>query len=426
MTHLPRGGVFVGCVALMDGGIPDVAKATCLFPQAHPTPRSCTADAQPSPSTKYLAPQLQLHTFITGLQQLEASTLRMVDSRKRPAADLHADAEALVTARLGVWWPADETYYRATVKGYDTTLDRHLIRYDDDAEEWLSLRSETFTWLAPRASSAGGNAAFRGALVQYGAQNVPAFSPPPPRVPSTQPREVLGHTLTVWSPVDGAMHHGEVIAYNKGHVHVLYNDGEDEVLDLCAEVVAWVDQAPSGSSTPSHATRSTTRTPARKGRPPRVSRLAPIGTAAINLAGGAPSHTPTRKAAVGWRVALHDAPSMCFVQGVVGSYYPASNTYRVKFDSGGAAVVSLKSHRIKWLFPPSSVCGDTDDSEAANDSAMTHHHDTPCCSHHTGEEEGGEVGGGVQQQKLKGGGGGVQDALARARGGSSSIMRYGG
>ncbi len=322
----------------------------------------------------------------------------------------HTDAEALINTRVGVWWPADETYYRATVTNYDATLDRHLICYDDQAKEWLSLRSEQFTWLTPRGSSAGGNAACRGALVEYGARNVPPFCPPPPRIHTStaQPRDVLGHMVSVWSPVDGAMHHGEVIACRKGRMHVLYDDGEDEVLDVHHEVIAW-DAASSPRETKdvmfrsNHATRAAAaaalHTPARRGRPPRV-HPSPGGPGVV-LAGGCTSH-PTRKAAIGWRVALHDPTSMCFVPGVVGSYYAASNTYRVKFDVGGAAVVSLRSHRIKWVFPPGVVEeeGETeeeggmmtedDDSEAADDSAMTTlMHDTPCCS-------GGGHGGGVE------------------------------
>ena len=31
----------------------------------------------------------------------------------------------------------------------------HKIRYDDEAEEWLTLSKERFKWLAPRGASAG-------------------------------------------------------------------------------------------------------------------------------------------------------------------------------------------------------------------------------------------------------------------------------
>ena len=272
-----------------------------------------------------------------------------MESRKRPAPDTH-DPASLADVRVGVWWPADATYYNATILEYNPLDDTHLVRYDDTVEEWLCLQKETFTWLAPRSASAGADATRREALCYFGASNVPPCPPPPPRLDARQPpagQDAVGHTLAVWSPMDGAMHHGEIIACSKGRLHVLYDDGEDEVMDVTREIAQWDDDAPA--------------------------REAACG--------------PTGRAAVGWRVAVHDTTAMRFRTGVVAAFYASNNTHRIKFDDhqhGGKKAVSVSlraqpAHAIKWLFPPSSVAVPAL-SDAVGSAGS---HPSPCSSQQT-------------------------------------------
>lgn len=275
----------------------------------------------------------------------------MVQSRKRPVSDVTHDPASLIGVRVGVWWSADATYYSATVIDYNPLEETHLVRYDDTIQEWLSLRNETFTWLAPRSASAGADAARREALCQCGATNVPLCPPPPPRLPPTVQHPptglgAVGRTLSIWSPVDGTMHHGEVIACGKGgHLHVLYDDGEDEVMDAAREVAQWDEDAPT--------------------------RPAPCG--------------PTGRAAIGWRVALHDATAMRYCTGVVAAFYPSNNTHRIKFDDdewkrfATVSFAAQPARAIKWLFPPAIAAAPT----ASDAMGSVGSQPSPCSSQQT-------------------------------------------
>ncbi len=51
--------------------------------------------------------------------------------------------------------PLDYMDLQGQIQTYDPQLQKHLLRNDDDVEEWINLRKERFRWLTPRATTAG-------------------------------------------------------------------------------------------------------------------------------------------------------------------------------------------------------------------------------------------------------------------------------
>lgn len=86
-------------------------------------------------------------------------------------------------------------------------------------------------------------------MVQLGAANIPAK--PELERPANWPdadgekpasaREAVGRRVLVYWQASGMWTPGEVLSFNPktGRHHVLYNDGEDEWLELAKESLAW-------------------------------------------------------------------------------------------------------------------------------------------------------------------------------------------
>mmetsp|Transcript_36976 Transcript_36976/g.93364 ORF Transcript_36976/g.93364 Transcript_36976/m.93364 type:complete len:1482 (-) Transcript_36976:452-4897(-) len=49
--------------------------------------------------------------------------------------------------RLEVWWEADSSYYRGSVRGYNPRTRKHIILYDDNEEERVNLKEVPHRWL---------------------------------------------------------------------------------------------------------------------------------------------------------------------------------------------------------------------------------------------------------------------------------------
>ncbi|CAL5057178.1 unnamed protein product [Urochloa decumbens] len=54
---------------------------------------------------------------------------------------------SLVGARIKVWWPDDEMYYRGVVESFDSGSKRHKVAYDDGDVEVLLLRDENWEFI---------------------------------------------------------------------------------------------------------------------------------------------------------------------------------------------------------------------------------------------------------------------------------------
>lgn len=281
-------------------------------------------------------------------------------TQKQPAADsskvaLHHEQEnsneesplsasgtdpRLLAARIGILWPEDALYYKAEVVGYNARKHKYCVRYDDGAEEWLSLDREQFKWLCPRGKSAGADEQLKEQLNALGASNAPAGPVPAPRMPkealrsgtdkAPQGAAAVGRRVTVYCHVDGEFYRAEVLCFDrlaKRH-HVLYDDGEDEWLSLPEEHCSWQ-------------------------RTPRQQAAGAGAQSALSVGLKKGQAMPKGRKAIGWLISVYRLKEMAFHQGKVVGYDAASGKHLVRFEATGKlAHLLLANERVKWVFPP--------------------------------------------------------------------------
>ena len=248
----------------------------------------------------------------------------------------------LVGARLSVFSAADGAFFRATVRELGPALGAPaaaLLQYDDGKAEVADLTDRRFRLLTPRAASAGCGAGVLVAALALGAEGVrldAETSPPPPGAgplagPETARR---GAALLLRSPaaaggwvradVVGLAARGAPAALASRRVRVLYEDGEDEWIDLEAEARAGA----------AHSARAV---------PPLAAGLTP---------GVLP---PSGADAVGWRVAPYFDADASFYAATVVSWDRDAEEHTLAYDGGGAERVRLSSDVVKWLAPPAAA-----------------------------------------------------------------------
>ncbi|KAK9832914.1 hypothetical protein WJX74_001631 [Apatococcus lobatus] len=239
-------------------------------------------------------------------------------------------------ARLSIYWTQDEQFYKAFIVLYDSYHKRCKVQYDDGEEEWLALPKQRFRWLLPRAQSAGCTAAMQASMAALGAEGIQpssATSSAPgwladqdqgtPSIQQSLPQgqaAVGGRLLVRFNPT-GEMFGGEVLAWSecqKQH-HVLYDDGEEEWMNLSAEDGLVWQGAQRGTS---------------------VSPGIPEGQS-----------VPKGRAAVGWRIAVHWKEDAKFYAGEVISFDTATGRHEVLYDDGEKEHISLTSEKVKWVLP---------------------------------------------------------------------------
>lgn len=74
----------------------------------------------------------------------------------------------------------------------------------------------------------------------------PGATTPPSAVESGLPGDVVGRRIKVFWPLDKAWHEGRVSSFDasKGKHLVLYEDGEEEALDLRSKKFEWLEEEP--------------------------------------------------------------------------------------------------------------------------------------------------------------------------------------
>ncbi|KAL0037417.1 hypothetical protein WJX79_006871 [Trebouxia sp. C0005] len=270
----------------------------------------------------------------------------------RGVLDEPGAGEAIIGARVGIFWEDDETFYKGQLAGFDAYHKRSKVCYDDGQEEWISLSKERFRWFTPRGcTSKHFNPRMKSVMTQLEAIDIPAGSVtlPQPSVPtqtvvsevegrasnadSASTRQLAGTTavpqgaaavgwgLSIYSQAEEVWVRGEVISWNsrQGQYHVLYEDGEDEWLRLAKENVQW------------HSSRSTISETAglQKGR-----------------------RVPQGLAAVGWRIGVYWREDHKFYLGELASYNDEEDLYEMNYDDNEKEDIFLTEQPIKWLLPP--------------------------------------------------------------------------
>ncbi|KAK9824439.1 hypothetical protein WJX72_010256 [[Myrmecia] bisecta] len=175
--------------------------------------------------------------------------------------------QTAVGARVAIFWPADESYYKGELTAYDSYHKRCKIIYDDGEEEWLALQREAFKWLIPRDGfwHEGEIMAYDKATAKHHVlyadgedewieaeeedlrwMPLPDGVRPPAGVPHGEPapegRQAEGWRVGVYWKEDTIFYDGEIIGYDPstGRHEILYDDGEAEYISLSVERVKWV------------------------------------------------------------------------------------------------------------------------------------------------------------------------------------------
>ncbi|CAN6252284.1 unnamed protein product [Urochloa humidicola] len=81
---------------------------------------------------------------------------------------------SLVGARIKVWWPDDEMFYKAVVESFDSDSKRHKVAYDDGDVEVLLLRNEKWDFISEEK---GTSVASETTLSRHKDKSPPSFHP---------------------------------------------------------------------------------------------------------------------------------------------------------------------------------------------------------------------------------------------------------
>ncbi|KAK9810501.1 hypothetical protein WJX72_011850 [[Myrmecia] bisecta] len=282
-------------------------------------------------------------------QSLVHKKRRCAQQRRGPRDGISYPAHILDGARVSVYWPDDKAFYKGQLLAVDESSNSHLIRYDDDVEEWLCLADERFQWLGPRGRSAGFDMRVKDEMHALGALEVESCASADAEPALTleealaTPAAAEGAAAVGWRVAvlfvgDGKRYSGEVLAYNakdKRHL-VLYDDGEDEMLNLSMEAVHWLS--------------------ARNGK--SVAAGLPPGEVA-----------PQGEAGIGWRIRVYWPADMQLYRGEVVGYEAETRLHFVQYADGEEEWLQLDREKLCWEQPPpSSDAQDDEDFRPSADS----------------------------------------------------------
>eukprot|EP00884_Botryococcus_braunii_P019151 jgi/Botrbrau1/591/Bobra.0010s0056.1 len=229
--------------------------------------------------------------------------------------------------RITVLWD-DNTYHKAKITTYKPQTQQHLLTYDDGATDWIDLRRQRFRWLIPRAATAGCSPNLREEMLELGAEGLPKapLAAVAPQEVGLGPRgeAAVGWRLELYTAPQCRWYRAEVLAFNEnGFHHLLYQDGEDEWVDLSREAVQWLTSAP--------------LEPLGAGLPP--GQLVPVG-----------------QQAVGWRVSVYWLRDSQFHSAVIKHYNLATGRHELEYDERGTMeCLMLMAEKIKWVHPPKAA-----------------------------------------------------------------------
>jgi len=98
------------------------------------------SDSNPSPSSTTLTP--------SPLNPKPNKSLLVIGaSVSPPSASSSLYGQEVVGRRVKVYWPLDKAWYEGSVKSFDKSTSKHVVRYLDDEEESLILAQEKIEWL---------------------------------------------------------------------------------------------------------------------------------------------------------------------------------------------------------------------------------------------------------------------------------------
>ncbi|BAT86257.1 DNA mismatch repair protein [Vigna angularis] len=98
------------------------------------------SDPNPSPSSTTLTP--------SPLNPKPNKSLLVIGaSVSPPSASSSLYGQEVVGRRVKVYWPLDKAWYEGSIKSFDKSTSKHVIRYLDDEEESLILAEEKIEWL---------------------------------------------------------------------------------------------------------------------------------------------------------------------------------------------------------------------------------------------------------------------------------------
>lgn len=221
----------------------------------------------------------------------------------------------------------------ACLQGEVVDVDRRgqqcCVHFDSGDEAWMSLQQQHFRWLGPRAASAGCSPAMKAVMVAASALNavgdlVPVLPSEMPHPQAPTGSAAVGGRVAVLFAGDGRQYAGWVLAYSakSGKHHILYEDGEDEWLDLQADALEW---SPRAAGQALHV-----------GLPP--------GT-----------ELPAAEAAVGWQLGVYWKEDGLFYRAQCVAFERGTGAHLLLYDDGERESLRLRSETVKWLHPPPPV-----------------------------------------------------------------------
>lgn len=232
-------------------------------------------------------------------------------------------------------------FLQGKIKRFDNAEEKYQIYYDDGEIEWLNLGEHEFRYIKPRTRTSGCSAKYLKAMEKLGCEQVKLSSNPNEiknksgLQGSKKPVEVISRRAPTeeqcisWRlsirAADKLWYLGEIISYNssKGLHLVLYDDGEDEWVDLPNELIAW------------HC-------------------LSKDKKDAVFPGLDKSAEKPIKKQAIGWRISVFWPNEMSFFGGEIIGYDDEADTYEISYHDGELSNINLAVDKVKWIAPPGS------------------------------------------------------------------------
>jgi hypothetical protein len=240
-----------------------------------------------------------------------------------------------------VYWEKEGTFFKGKIKRFNNADEKHQIYYDDGEIAWLDLAEQEFRYIKPRTRTSGCSTRYLKAMEKLGCEQVKlASNADDVRNKSglegtKKPVEVISRRAPTeeqcvsWRlsirAADKLWYLGEIIAYKASNgLHlVLYDDGEDEWVDLPNELIAW------------HCLSKDKKDPVFPGLDKSAEK-------------------PIQKHAIGWRVSVFWPHERSFFGGEIIGYDDEADTYQVSYHDGELSMINLAEDKVKWIAPPGS------------------------------------------------------------------------
>jgi hypothetical protein len=272
----------------------------------------------------------------------------------------------IVGSRVAVYWEKEGTFFKVggrvvtwcmflymqliifiyilsqgKIKRFNNADEKHQIYYDDGEIAWLDLAEQEFRYIKPRTRTSGCSTRYLKAMEKLGCEQVKLASnaddvknksglegtkKPVEVISRRAPTEeqCVSWRLSIRA-ADKLWYLGEIIAYKASNgLHlVLYDDGEDEWVDLPNELIAW------------HCLSKDKKDPVFPGLDKSAEK-------------------PIQKHAIGWRVSVFWPHERSFFGGEIIGYDDEADTYQVSYHDGELSMINLAEDKVKWIAPPGS------------------------------------------------------------------------